>query len=274
MGKRDKSKKRPRSKVSSTQDKHSSFAYLPNNTQTKGAIRSFLKRHWGILSGAFVAAATILGFFLDIGGLYSSLQNKLMPKVELAFFEEDKDGHLEIISPNDVQLSITFEDVISNRISFPVNLAIRNNEDKPLDVVRIEIRYDNTFEVESSAKAKIGPQNRMLIYEHDIGILENIDVYTPLQTIDIIHVPYKFLILPMVVLTKDGVPLYFLEIAGMGERFFSDKVFRFQITVFCKDRPPVKGIVDIRIPPRIQDVPWYRTDPSIVKPSLEEIVFF
>ena len=222
-----------------------------------------LTRAGRVIWGVTGVLAHILGFFMNIGGCYSDWKGRRLPDVDIAFFEETSDGRLEIVDPNEVQVLVGGDEVLSGRIPITLNLAIRNTGSEVLEVVRVELSYDSGLEVASDGKAKIDPDNRLLIYEHEIGTLEDVNQYTPLETIDTVYVPFNFKIVPAIVVSRDGVPEYYLAIDGYEDPTFAAKTVSFGLKVYSRDRPTVNGLVTFHIQPGIGLVTPYDVSDSI-----------
>jgi hypothetical protein len=140
---------------------------------------------------ALGAVALLLGFVTDLGGMRSWLQSSRTPDTEIKYFEK-KDGRYELIDPTQVVLRPKYEEVSKGYLSVPLNLAVRNKEAKPLEAVRVEISYPEGLKIVPAGNPKIDPQNRVLIYEHDVQDIQAVGNYTPLKTIDTIYIPYYF----------------------------------------------------------------------------------
>ena len=128
-------------------------------------------------------------------------------------YRDDDVAYPFILSPN-ISDELQPEFLEKQRIFIPVNLAISNRDQEDLEVVRVELSYDSKFEITSSGKTKIDPDGKRLIYEHEIGTLSNVDNFTPIQSVDVIAVPYSFSVIHTIVRTNDGVPLYLVTLAG------------------------------------------------------------
>lgn len=197
----------------------------------------FSKKRVTIIGTILGVIATLVGFFSDIGGFYSQLIKNRKLDVSIAYFENQK-GQLQLVSPDAVMIKVKPEDYLAKRIPFPLNLALRNKDNASLEVVRVELSYKNTMHVKSSGKAKIDPENKRFIYEHEIGTLENVNHYTPLQTIDTLYLPFSFVAVEVCALLKDGVPIYTVVITSGVENFrVADILLYVPVTVYCKDRP-------------------------------------
>lgn len=212
-----------------------------NRNKKRGKIKSpqnlFSKKRIALIGTILGVIATLVGFFSDIGGFYSQLMKKRKLEVAIAYFE-NQNTKLRLISPDSVMIKVKLEDYINQRIPFPLNLALRNKDNDPLEVVRVELSYKNTMRVESNGRAKIDPENKLLIYEHEIGTLENVGHYTPLQTIDTLYLPFNFLAVEVCALTRDGVPLYTVVIlSGVNNFRFADIYLYTPVKIYCKDRP-------------------------------------
>ena len=118
-------------------------------------------------------------------------KKEIYPKVNLAFYEGEGND-LKLIPYNNINMGATPLDIISNRLILPLKFALNNEENQPLQVEKVELFYPATIKVKSRGKPKIDPEQRVLIYEHQIGTLQNINYYTPLETIDTLEIPMKF----------------------------------------------------------------------------------
>jgi hypothetical protein len=173
----------------------------------------------------------------------------VQPKFALAWYQS-LNGKLSIVDPQNVQHELSVDDVFKNRIRIPINLAIRNIDKVPLEVVRVELGYGRDMEVHSKGNAKIDPGGRRLIYEHSVGTLEKVDEFTPLQSIDIVEIPFHFIKDRFITLFGDDVPVQSALI--VGQDIISKRELVLDLRVFCKDRPPVEGRIRINIKSGVQ----------------------
>lgn len=192
--------------------------------------------------------ATLLGFVMDLGGCRSYLVSFTKPKLEIAYFTKDDNGHLIISDDGYVDLNLTQEDFDNGTVQVPLNFAIRNLGNETLEDVRIHVKYGKDFEVIPMGAPQIDATGRQLIYEHNIGLLEPINTYTPLETIDIIRIPFTFRLLPFVTLYKGEIPVYIQMVLGAGSDNETEKIFALDIDIFSKDRSPINGTVYLRVP--------------------------
>lgn len=182
---------------------------------------------------------------MDAGGVYSKYINGISPNIQIVSYEI-KDGKVNLINPENATVDITPDDILKQKVQIPLNIAVRNIGKQQLDLVRIEFAYDNNLDVISAGKVKIDPENRVLVYEHDLGTLESMDYFTPIQTVDVIQVPFAINVIPTFAYLKYDVPVYYLAIASSGsEDRFVDKEVVFNIRVFAKDRPTIEGTIKI-----------------------------
>ena len=195
-----------------------------------------------------VIVATLVGLAMDLGGSRSYLVSLTQQKLEVNYFTKDPEGHLLISDKGAVDLNLTQEDIDNGTIQVPLNLAIRNLGSQTLEDVRIHVKYGKDFEVIPMGTPKIDVTGRQLIYEHNVGLLEPIDTYTPLETIDVIRIPFTFRILPIVALAKGEIPIYFQMLLGAGTDDETEQIFALDIDIFSKGRRPIRGTVYLRIP--------------------------
>jgi Rho termination factor, N-terminal domain len=143
---------------------------------------------WTIAKWGLFASGVALIFLIN--HYYPNIKS-LQPKYRLAWYQETN-GRLSLVDPSKINRTLTADDIYSNRLHVPINLAIRNEDKVPLEVVRVELTYPKKLgEVRSAGKARIDPANRKLVYEHYIGTLENVGEFTPLQSVDVIEIPFR-----------------------------------------------------------------------------------
>jgi hypothetical protein len=228
------------------------------------------------LYALFAFIALIIGFFMDAGGLYSSIISGLPPNIQMAFYEIN-DGEIKLIDPSHATVYVDPEDILNQTVSIPLNIAIRNTGNKPLELVRIEFAYDSSIDVTSAGKMKIDPENRVLVYEHNLGTLESMDFFTPIQTVDVIHVPFILGLVPTLTYTNDNVPFYFLILVGSeSDNQFVDKVIVLNVRVFSKDRPVIMDTIRINLKANIDifGLPNEKSNATSVEIQNDDIELF
>jgi hypothetical protein len=234
---------------------------------------SSVKKKVGVFFAIFGGIAVVVGFLADVGGLYSTWQNKQPISVGIAWYEK-KDTSLRLVPLDAVIVELAPEDVFNQRVSIPVNLAIANKEAAPLEVVRVELNYDKNLKVESTGKVKIDPSNELLVYEHTIGTLESLGFYTPLETIDTIHVPFVFHVVPVIARSRDGVPFYLVTIVGYEGQKFADKVVQLGVRILCRDRPALTGVIRFHLRAGVQLIGLSDIPPNIIDVNKEDVALF
>ena len=132
------------------------------------------------------------------------------PHIELAWYEEGSKPPT-LVPLSKAIIRPTSRDVVSGQIEVPINIAINNRDKQPLRVVRVEMNYPKDIDVQSKGNPKLDRDNQLLVYEHDIGTLEPVDNFTPLETIDVLAIPCSSIETSdaFVIQTRDGVPLLF-----------------------------------------------------------------
>ncbi len=160
------------------------------------------------------------------------------PQIEVAWYSNSEDGPV-IADPQNIELQCDIEDLLQRKLRIPIQFAVRNQDPEPMKVVRIEIRYPKGLEVSSEAKAKIDPAGRVVVYEHNIGTLEPVNDFTPLETVDVLTIPYFFAVYPVVAFTNDGVPFY--SVVDIPEGAFRQKRIELGVRLFCDGRPRLEG---------------------------------
>jgi hypothetical protein len=130
------------------------------------------------------------------------------------------------------------------------------------------------LKVQSAGKAKIDPNNQFLVYEHSIGTLESVEFYTPLETIDTIHVPFVFHVVPAIVRSNDGVPFYLVTIVGYEGQHFADKVVQLGVRIYCKDRPTLNGVIRFHLRASVQLIGLSDSPPDIIDVTKEDTSLF
>ena len=196
---------------------------------------------WNSLKWILFVGSIILIPILDCLIL---VKGELPPNLAIAWYKSTDSG-LELVNPNDIQIFLDPEEVIKNRLRMPIQIAVSNRENSSLKVVRIELSYSKNLQVFSEGKARIDPNSNLLIYEHEIGTLENVGHFTPLEQVDTIFIPFQFFVDGFITLLKDDIPIYMTTI--VGESFFEDRTIRLGIRVYCEDRPTINTLIRIHI---------------------------
>ena len=194
---------------------------------------------WGVTkwTGLLLALVTIPTVYF----LFPSAQ-RIPPNVEIAWYNFE-DGRIRLSDPRAVPAELGVDDVAANRIRIPVRLAVRNNDNDPLSVTRIELSYSKNLAVISSGKAKIQPGESRLIYEHDIGTLEAQDEFTPLEEIDVLTIPFQFFFVRAVAVTSDNVPTQIGTL--IGQDVIQEKKITLGVRIYSAGRPPANGEVSL-----------------------------
>ena len=198
----------------------------------------FLKNNWRKVL-TIGSIALVIGLIVDFSELQKIYLSYIEPKIDISYFFYDENDFPIINNSDEIIIDITNEDFQSGKIKIPINLAIKNLENRRLSLVRIEIQYDKNINLLSNGKQKIDPDQKLVIYEHEFGTLEIGDKYTMMETIDILEIPFSFIFTPVVGLSKDGVPLYSLIIVGFKENYFINDSISFEFTIFTEGRKPV-----------------------------------
>lgn len=179
------------------------------------------------------------------------LTNKFFPPIKeitpvysIAFYENKKNV-LTLIRPDSLKFDVNSEDMLLDRVRLPLRIAVRNEEKKPLKVVKIVITYPANIEVTSLGNPIIDPTSRTIIYEHNIETLEPTNNFTPLKTIDTLIIPFKFRLIEGVAMMKNNFPVYSSII--VDEALWRDFTFSYKIDIYCENRPVVSGFLSSKI---------------------------
>lgn len=157
-------------------------------------------------------------------------------------------GQILLSESNNLTLHITEDNILRGEIEIPIRLAIRNKEQADLEIVRAEITYDQSLKIKSGAQKIIPEKPGLIIYNHPIGSLPVRDGYTPLDPIDTLILYHRFMVNPLVALSKEGVPMYFVSLIGYDPKAIlgiNDVVFG--ITIYCKDHKPFNSKVMVKM---------------------------
>jgi hypothetical protein len=199
--------------------------------------------------GAVTALGMIAALLLDLPDLWQKWKERWPAKVELALYDYDNSGRLKLIDTNQISLPVGIEEVRRQALPIPIRLAVRNREKSPLEVVRVELKYDGNFTVQSNAAKRIPGYGNTLIYEHHIGTLENVEDYTILEQVDVLVVPYSFKVDETVAISKVGIPVYWIYMVGFDyEGMVKSRAVAFDFTVYTKNREPRRGHVSFKLP--------------------------
>ena len=204
--------------------------------------------------GVFVTLVTFIGIFLAWHN-WGKLQQH--PNMSLAFFQQDGNSII-LVDPRDIKLAPSLEDMQSKVLRIPLNLAVHNEDNDPLEVVKIVIQYPHELKVRSSARRGILVGENSIVYEHEIGTLDQVAHYTPLQDIDILELPYQYLPVHVATLTKDEVPMYIVPLAMYPPNAgFVDTSIMLKVSIYCKNRKTVTGSITFTVRPNIQLIDQY-----------------
>jgi hypothetical protein len=227
---------------------------------------SWLKKNWKEL----VSLSTIIlvvGFLSDSLGLFDKIRSWTKPNVELVYFVYDLKGYPIVNDSDYINIDLTNEIIESQIIEIPINLAFRNRGNERLEFVKLEIRYGRDLTVISNGTQKIDPFNNVIIYEHYLGTIENVESYTLIENVDILKIPFHFSFFPVLALSKDGVPLYYSVMVGSKENSPQKEIITLDLTLFCSNRKPINGKMVFVIKPIIN----YYLPSDISKFSTEDI---
>ena len=202
-----------------------------------------------------VAALVVTGSLVGIIFLVVEEHTRTAPpNVEVAFFKVSEDGSLRLVDSQGVEIEVTMEDLLDGVVRIHINLAVKNTDRQTLEVTRVELTYEEGLEVQSAGRAKIDPQDRSIVYEHDIGTLErNIDLYTPLEALDKVIVPFNHYLIDTIALTKDGVPVLTTVAMGSAEgTLYSEVVITVGVRIYSRGRQPLEGQINFILPPFVE----------------------
>jgi len=190
----------------------------------------------------------ITAAIIGVTDTYKLLFPNMNAEYEILYYFKDK-KNIELSDPSNLSIEMTLEDFINGTITLPVNLAIRNKENKFLDIVKIEIYYPSQVKLNSSGKILANTSSKIYkIIEHDIGVLKNSNNYTPIESTDEIMLPIKFPTVEAVGLTEDGVPMYLImaisELEGMFKTYTS---FLLPVKVYAKDNKVWEDILKFEV---------------------------
>lgn len=225
------------------------------------------------------AVALIVGLWVDIPALLGRFAKNQQPVVEMMYFSRQESGTLVLQDFSDIHAVIDLEDIKESRLRLPLNLAFRNLEKDELQNTRVVLSYPLDLEVEPQGSPLIDPNARTLTYEHNLRDLAPIGEFTPMDTIDVLQIKFTYAVMPTVVLTKDGVPIYLLTIAGFNGSF-EDTLLTIGMRVEAPGRPPSSASMHMRLKAGVQilgldggdetheavvsaaDVAWFQSVPA------------
>jgi hypothetical protein len=124
-------------------------------------------------------------------------------------------------------------------------LAVRNKESEPLEAVKVQISYPQGLQVQPAGKPRIDPDNRLLIYEHDLPDLQAANNYTPLESIDTIYLPYYFRQLESGILIDPKLNM--TSVVSSVEKSRYPNGLELNVAIYSKNRPPLTGKVRLFI---------------------------
>lgn len=171
------------------------------------------KKRWSVNFFAVTVIATAIGLVVD----FSELKSMVMPtpnaEVDIKYYTHNK-GRYHLINSSSIEINLTYKDYVEQSISVPINLAVSNETDSPLEVVQIELHYPEVISVDAGGTHKISPDNDSVIIEHGIEVLQTTENYTPLKNSDVIEIPFLFQAENVLTITSDDVPLNVIGILG------------------------------------------------------------
>ncbi len=206
-------------------------------------------RRW--IGGAITALGLVVGLAVGVPDLLDRYARTRQPEVEIRYFTHQKDGSLTLSDLSNASASIDPDDVRKSQVRLPLNLAFRNLEKSDLQNTRVVFSYPADLEVEPQGHPLISTDEHTLTYEHNLRDLAPIGEFTPLDTIDVLHIKFNFAVVPTVVLTKDIVPLYLLSIVGFDGKF-TDKVVNIGVRVEVPGRPSASGSLQFTLKAGVQ----------------------
>jgi hypothetical protein len=204
---------------------------------------------FGVGFAILTPIATALGFYLDIGDFRSQRAASRPPAADIVFFERGKDGY-KLVDPMNVVLNPTADEINRKQFAVPINLAVRNQESEQLEATRVEIYYPKDVKVKPTGKPRIDPDNRVLIYEHNLEDLQAVDNYTPLDTVDTLYFPFSIDYSTGIAVGPD-LSIAELMIGSQWVRFPNG--LELNVKVFARGRPPLNGRIRLLIGERAGD---------------------
>uniref|UniRef100_UPI001C71F33C hypothetical protein n=1 Tax=Stieleria mannarensis TaxID=2755585 RepID=UPI001C71F33C len=206
---------------------------------------------WVRLKWLAIFAAVPVAFLLHlIGKTIYPIPQESLPEIEFGWYQYTESG-LVLEEPDSLKIAVNDTDILNNEVRIPIQIALRRNDPWPLEVVRVELGYPKGMKVSPGGKARIDENESLILYEHSIGTLSEVDTYTPLERVDVVTIPFKFITDRTIVQTSEGIPHMTTWILGI-EGFVDSKPIRFRVRVFCKNRPPIYGLVNIGLAGKFQ----------------------
>jgi hypothetical protein len=204
---------------------------------------------WRIVAGV----GTVLGLVLGVPKIAELIRNRTPMALEMSFYRESDKGP-ELVTSGNLDYLITSEDLKEGRIRFPLRLAFRNLERQNLNIQRVEVLYDSSLDVRPGGRRLIPLTKGVLACEHSLRILPPLGPYTPLEEIDEITVPMRYVPVEVMAWTKDRVPVYTVTMVIMDRSVrFSDRRYDMTIVLYPENRPPARGGIHLVIP---ADLKW------------------
>jgi hypothetical protein len=169
--------------------------------------------------------------------------------VELTWYVEEN-GEKKIVGPAAMETIVNKDDIENDRLTIPINLAIRSNESKRLHGVKIEILYPEGSKVESNGDSKLSADDSTIVFQHEVGDLEPSKYFTPIQNQsgDLVTIPYWFATGNCIVLTKDEIP-FLTEYVVPQDILTADPAVVFLLNVYADGRK--KNTAQLSVKPRI-----------------------
>ncbi|CAG37071.1 hypothetical protein [Desulfotalea psychrophila] len=193
-----------------------------------------LKKVWLIIGGLALIAGLISSAFSvcqEINGWYKNL------KIGIAWYKKDQKGDIFLVDTNNIEVTLNESDLFASRIRMPINLAIKNKNDEPLEIVKVELTYDKSLDIRSEAEQKVPIEPGKLVFEHNFGLLSVSKNYTPLPTIDVLSFPTFFAVEEILVVLSDGVPAYTATIIGLHVNEKKDILFQKKLILVFRSMP-------------------------------------
>lgn len=272
-GKHKKKQKKPRTTQATSKkgSKGQKDAVVTDGTKKPSFVFGPHLSNLYVAIGVFVTLVTFIGILLAWHN-WGKRQRHL--DMSLAFFQQDGNS-ITLVDPRDIKLAPSLEDMQSGILRIPLNLAVHNEDNDPLEVVKIVIQYPHELKVRSSARRGISVRENSIVYEHEIGTLDQVAHYTPLQDIDVLELPYQYLPVHVATLTNDGVPMYMVPLATYPPNAgFVDTSIMLKVSIYCKNRKPVTGSITFTVRPNIQliDQYWDKGDTTQLRSNDSQLV--
>lgn len=211
---------------------------------------------------AFVAS--VEGFRSNAASLFGSLLSLAKPNIELVWL--DGTQHPPRLD-QPILLDPANVDADTRRLRVPLQVAIRNKENRPLRVASLEVSVGDSVQLRTATPLRLQPGR--VVHEHAGTLLQPSPTYFPLADQDTLILPITTALVGWLGLTEKRMPLLVPWVAALRESSLLDSTtIPVDITVFFEGRAKYCQRTRFAIAPLL-DPTWPRGR-AIMKPAKDD----